>query len=106
MPHLDHGYLLQDATDENCELAAEIGCAGIYPNAQKVTPQDIERAQRHGLMVRTWGVKSEDDLVAGISRRRSWHDCRLAIARRTASGQAVDSPETHVVDLARLSTSV
>ncbi len=78
MPHLDHGYLLQDATEENCELAADIGCSGIYPNAQKVTPQDIERAHRHGLTVRTWGVKSKDDLLQAF--------------RAGAAGTTVDWP--------------
>lgn len=63
MPHLDHGFLLQEATAENCDRAAAMGCQGIYPNAQKVIQEDVERAENLGLFVRTWGVKTEQDLL-------------------------------------------
>ncbi len=63
MPHLDHGYLLQSVTAETCQVAVKIGCSGIYPNAQTVTSEDVDMAKEHGLWVRTWGVKSEDDLL-------------------------------------------
>ncbi len=63
MPHLDHGFLLQQITPEACEAAARIGCTGIYPLAGKVTAEDIALAQRHELWVRTWGVRSEEDLM-------------------------------------------
>lgn len=62
MPHLDHGFLLRRITPVDCELAVSLGCSGIYPNAQRVTPKDVEMARRSGLTVRTWGVKTEDDL--------------------------------------------
>lgn len=63
MPHLDHGHLLQRITPETCKAAAEIGCTGIYPNAQSVTSEDVALAGEHGLWVRTWGVKTEEDLL-------------------------------------------
>lgn len=62
MPHLDHGYLLQQVTAETCEAASSIGCSGIYPNAQTVTLEDVELAEKHSLWVRTWGVKTEENL--------------------------------------------
>jgi glycerophosphoryl diester phosphodiesterase len=62
LPDLDHGHLLREITPEACETAKSAGCTGIYPHAATVEAADIELARRHGLIVRTWGVKSEADL--------------------------------------------
>jgi glycerophosphoryl diester phosphodiesterase len=62
MPLLDHGYLLRQVTEADCELAKAAGCTGIYPNAATVEPADVALAREHGLFVRTWGVRSEEDL--------------------------------------------
>lgn len=67
MPHLDHGHLLSKVTAEACEAAVGIGCTGIYPNAQTVTAEDVELAKKHGMWVRTWGVKTEEDLLRAHS---------------------------------------
>lgn len=66
MPHLDHGFLLQEATSAACEQAVALGCKGIYPNSQKVTSEDVERAKKLGLIVRTWGVKTDEDLLRAV----------------------------------------
>ncbi len=63
MPHLDHGYLLREITVQACERIAGIGGTGIYPLAGDVTTEQVELAQEHGLWVRTWGVRSESDLL-------------------------------------------
>ena len=62
MPQLDHGFLLRRITALDCELAISIGCSGIYPHAADVTPEDVRVATMEGLVVRTWGVRTEDDL--------------------------------------------
>jgi glycerophosphoryl diester phosphodiesterase len=62
MPHLDHGFLLRRITKTDCELAAAMGCSGIYPMAGSVTPQDVTLAKENGLFVRTWGVRTEADI--------------------------------------------
>ena len=63
MPHLDHGFLMRKITALDCELAVSLGCSGIYPNAGEVSPVDIQLAETNGLFVRTWGVRSEEDLL-------------------------------------------
>lgn len=63
MPHLDHGFLLNRITALDCELAMSIGCSGIYPNAASVTPEDVQVAEMQALAVRTWGVRTESDLL-------------------------------------------
>ncbi len=67
MTQLDHGYLLRQITAEVCEQAKSVDCTGIYPNAETVTAEDVSLAQEHGLWVRTWGVKTEDDLLRAHS---------------------------------------
>ncbi len=67
MPHLDHGFLLRRITQLDCELAVSLGCSGIYPNAGGVTVGDVEMAVRSGLVVRTWGVKTDEDLLRSRS---------------------------------------
>ena len=62
MPHLDHGFLLRRITALDSELAISIGCSGIYPNAANVALEDVRVATMEGLVVRTWGVRTEDDL--------------------------------------------
>jgi glycerophosphoryl diester phosphodiesterase len=63
MPRLDHGFLLRHITALDSELAISIGCSGIYPLASDVTPEDVKVAEMEGLTVRTWGVRTEDDLL-------------------------------------------
>jgi glycerophosphoryl diester phosphodiesterase len=62
MPHLDHGFLLRSITTVDCELVNNIHGSGIYPMAGIVTADGVKLAQKHGLLVRTWGVRTEADL--------------------------------------------
>ena len=63
MPHLDHGLLLPEVTQDACDLVKKLGGAGIYPNAQTITAEQIGLAEESGLFVRTWGVKKDADVL-------------------------------------------
>jgi glycerophosphoryl diester phosphodiesterase len=56
MPNIAHGWLLQKIDKASLEAAIELGLAGIYPNAGKVTEKQIASANEAGLVVRTWGI--------------------------------------------------
>ncbi|MDP6666142.1 MAG: glycerophosphodiester phosphodiesterase family protein [Dehalococcoidia bacterium] len=56
MPNIAHGWLLQEIDQASLKAAVELGLSGIYPNAGKVTRQQITDANAAGLVVRTWGI--------------------------------------------------
>lgn len=56
MPEVAHGWLLQKINKSSLRVAFDLGLAGIYPNAMKVTKHQIDHANESGLSVRTWGI--------------------------------------------------
>jgi glycerophosphoryl diester phosphodiesterase len=56
MPEVAHGWLLQKINKSSLRVAFDLGLAGIYPNAMKVTKRQIDHANESGLSVRTWGI--------------------------------------------------
>jgi|TARA_B100001964_G_scaffold196523_1_gene221127 glycerophosphoryl diester phosphodiesterase len=56
MPEVAHGWLLEKINKNSLTVALDLGLAGIYPNAMKVTKHQIDRANEFGLSVRTWGI--------------------------------------------------
>jgi glycerophosphoryl diester phosphodiesterase len=61
-PKIPHGWLLSQITAATVNQAKELGLAGIYPRASEVTAADVQLATDAGLIVRTWGVRTEADL--------------------------------------------
>ena len=56
MPNIAHGWLLQKIDKASLQAATNLGLAGIYPKAGKVTKKQIAEAAAAGLVVRTWGI--------------------------------------------------
>tara|TARA_Y100000588_G_scaffold135284_1_gene148784 strand:- start:10795 stop:11592 length:798 start_codon:yes stop_codon:yes gene_type:complete len=56
MPEVAHGWLLEKINQSSLKVALDLGLAGIYPNASKVTKHQIEIANESGVSVRTWGI--------------------------------------------------
>ena len=54
-------WLIEEKIDENnIEKLLKINGSQICPNAQRVSKEDIELANKNGLGVRLWGIKNED----------------------------------------------
>jgi glycerophosphoryl diester phosphodiesterase len=78
MPNIAHGWLLQKIDKASLEAAIELGLAGIYPNAGKVTEKQIASANEAGLVVRTWGIANSKAALRRAYRSGAGHNRRLA----------------------------
>ena len=61
-PHLGHAWLLPEITDDAIDGARTAGVSGLSPSATTVTPERVQLAVSSGLVVRTWGVRTLNDI--------------------------------------------
>ncbi len=78
----NHGWLVRKIDDAVLDLIDPIGCTGVYPNAELVSPEEVRRANDRGLMVRGWGIGAPGNEAALEN-----------IYRSGASGTTVDWPD-------------
>ena len=62
LPHATVGVLVRQFDASSIKQVEAAGFQGICPHAKQVTPQLVAHAHQQGLTVRTWGVKSREDL--------------------------------------------
>lgn len=78
----NHGWLVRTIDDAVLELAEAIGCTGLYPNADMVTPEEVNRGHDSGYSVRGWGIGGVEN-EAALER----------VFRSGATGTTVDWPD-------------
>jgi glycerophosphoryl diester phosphodiesterase len=59
-PELPTGWLVAEAGDVVIAQARELGLTQLCPRAHAVTPEMVDRLHAAGLVVRAWGVATED----------------------------------------------
>ena len=59
-PELPTGWLVADASDERIAEARTLGLTQLCPRADTVTREMVHRLHAEGLVVRAWGVATED----------------------------------------------
>lgn len=55
-------WLVKEITGERIDAAHSLGLRIICPAAACLTPEQVERLHNEGFNVRTWGVKTEEDM--------------------------------------------
>eukprot|EP00775_Hariotina_reticulata_P004189 gene4189-4437_t len=58
LPHVAHGWLIQETTRSCIDTAARSGFAMLCPRANALTAAAVAEIKQQGLAVRAWGVRS------------------------------------------------
>jgi hypothetical protein len=68
LPHVAHGWLIQEVTPDAIATAAACGFEMVCPRANALTAAGVQQLVAHGFAVRAWGVKT----IEVREREREW----------------------------------
>lgn len=62
-PHINHGYLVKIASENDIEICKKYGFLGIFPYINNISKKFVDHARSNKLFIGAWGVMSEDEVI-------------------------------------------